>query len=61
MNSLGMDRDDIHWGMMLSMFYNANRESGTAAKRAEDFMPYREQEIEADEDFIARLRGMVGR
>lgn len=55
---LGIDRDDIHWGMLLSMFFNVNREGGPP-KTAEEFMPYRPREEESDEDFLARLRQTV--
>jgi len=53
-HGLGIDREDIQWGMLMSMFYNVNR-SGGAFKTAEDFMPYRTPEEQSDEDFLASL------
>lgn len=61
-NGLGIDRDDIHWGMLMSMFFNVNRAEGTSAKPATDFMPYHKvDEAAEDAAFIERIRGMVRR
>jgi hypothetical protein len=59
---LGVNRDDIHWGMLCSMFYNVNRGSGTPTKTAEDFMPYLlrdDFEDESENDFRDRIRGLL--
>lgn len=53
----GIDRDDIHWGMLLSMFFNVNREDGPP-KDATEFMPYRQAELseKTDEQFLLGLQ-----
>lgn len=58
---LGVDRDDIHWGMLLSMYYNTNRAKDSPPKTATEFMPYREEEEETQEEFIERIRGLACR
>ena len=54
-HGLGIDREDVQWGMLLSMFFNVNR-SGGEPKAAEEFMPYRPREEESDEDFLLSIR-----
>lgn len=56
-----ISRDDIHWGMLLSMMFNANRGNGVSPKPATDFMPYRQvdDEEETQEDFALKIRGLL--
>lgn len=59
---LGVERDDIHWGMLLSMFFNVNRDGGSP-KPAEDFMPYRHRSEEddglTDEQFLQNIQHTI--
>ena len=54
-------RDDIHWGMLLSMFFNANRGEGSQPKPATDFMPYYEpvEQEEEPEQFAQQIQGLL--
>lgn len=44
--------------MLLSMFFNVNRESGPA-KQAEEFMPYRLRPEQSDEEFLLGIQQTV--
>jgi hypothetical protein len=57
----GVDRDDIHWGMLLSMFFNVNRDGGPP-KDATEFMPYRQEPEEdemSDEHFLLSIQDSI--
>jgi len=56
---LGIDRDDIHWGMLMSMLFNIHRDKDAPAKKATSFMPYYQEPDMPDvsqEDFNAQMK-----
>jgi hypothetical protein len=55
--NLGLNRDDIHWGMSMAFFVNAHRGEDDLPVQATDLMPYHDP-FEADmtaEELAARL------
>jgi hypothetical protein len=54
----GVDRDDIHWGMLLSMLYNIHKSKDAPAKKATDFMPYYDSPDISDDQFAEQMNGL---
>ncbi len=60
-HNIAFNRDDLHWGMVIADFRNANRGDGEMPARPADCMPYFDpftEEISAD-DLFARLPGRI--
>jgi hypothetical protein len=62
-HGLGVRRDDIHFGMLISLLYNVHRGKNDPAKSPKDFMPYlRHDPLEEDisqEEFVGNLSHLL--
>jgi hypothetical protein len=53
--NLSIARDDLHWGLWLSMYYNAHKKESAPEKRPCDMMPYYDEYAE-DDSFIETMQ-----
>ena len=55
---LGINRDDIHWGLLLSLLFNVHKQEGEPAAPPSQFMPY--YDPYADDLSIEEMRARIG-
>jgi hypothetical protein len=54
-------RDDIHWGLLLSLLFNINRDQDSPAMKPQEWMPYLVEELPDRDELQQRIKETIGK